>query len=112
MLRLGVEKFAAIAAMWRSMGVRRLVLFGSATTEALKPGRSDVDVLVGFGDMGGRTAQRRVGSGHGSRIGWCGRGWRRPLALMGVGVAGGLQPSATSLLVFHIRNRSRYVRRR
>ena len=37
------------------MGVKRLELFGSAVTEAFEPGRSDVDVLVDFGDMGGRA---------------------------------------------------------
>ena len=35
--------------------MKRLDLFGSATTDAFRPGRSDVDLVVDFGDLGGRA---------------------------------------------------------
>jgi predicted nucleotidyltransferase len=45
----------AIAELCRAFGVKRLDLFGSATSDAFRPGASDVDLLVDFGDMGGRA---------------------------------------------------------
>lgn len=38
----------AIAALCREYGVRRLAVFGSATTDRFDPERSDVDFLVEF----------------------------------------------------------------
>jgi predicted nucleotidyltransferase len=38
----------AIAALCRQYGVRRLAVFGSATTDRFDPERSDVDFLVEF----------------------------------------------------------------
>ena len=55
MLFLSDEKLDAIAELCRAHGVKRLDLFGSAATDAFRPGRSDVDLLVDFGDMGGRA---------------------------------------------------------
>jgi uncharacterized protein len=54
-LFLSAEKLEAIAALCRAYGVKRLDLFGSAATDAFRPGASDVDLLVDFGDMGGRA---------------------------------------------------------
>jgi len=54
-LFLSDEKLDAIAELCRAHGVKRLDLFGSAATDAFRPGRSDVDLLVDFGDMGGRA---------------------------------------------------------
>lgn len=42
----------AIADLCRQYGVRRLAVFGSATTDEFDPDRSDVDFLVEFGDNG------------------------------------------------------------
>lgn len=55
MLFLSGEKLDAIAGLCRAYGVKRLDLFGSAATGPFEPGRSDVDLLVDFGDMGGRA---------------------------------------------------------
>lgn len=55
MLILSDEELQAIAELCRAYGVARLDLFGSAATDAFRPGRSDVDLLVDFGDMGGRA---------------------------------------------------------
>ena len=55
MLLLSDEKLKAIAGPCRACGVKRLDLFGSAATDAFRPGSSDVDLLVDFGDMGGRA---------------------------------------------------------
>lgn len=55
MLVLSGEKLDAIADLCRAYGVKRLDLFGSAATGSFEPGRSDVDLLVDFGDMGGRA---------------------------------------------------------
>ena len=55
MLFLSGEKRDAIAGLCRAYGVKRLDLFGSAATGSFEPGRSDVDLLVDFGDMGGRA---------------------------------------------------------
>lgn len=41
---------AALAALCRRYGVRRLELFGSAASGAFDPARSDVDLLVDFDD--------------------------------------------------------------
>lgn len=42
------SKSAALAALCRRYGVRRLDVFGSATTGAFDPRRSDLDFLVEF----------------------------------------------------------------
>ena len=55
MLLLNDEMLDAIAGLCRAYGVKRLELFGSAATGSFEPGRSDVDLLVDFGDMGGRA---------------------------------------------------------
>jgi len=55
MLFLSDEKREAIAEVCRAYGVKRLDLFGSAATDAFRPGVSDVDLLVDFGDIGGRA---------------------------------------------------------
>ena len=55
MLFLSDEKRGAIAALCRAHVVKRLDLFGSAATDAIRPGASDVDLLVDFGDMGVRS---------------------------------------------------------
>ncbi|MCM3885304.1 nucleotidyltransferase family protein [Frankia sp. R82] len=39
---------AEIQGLCRRLGIRRLDLFGSATSDAFDPGSSDVDVLVEF----------------------------------------------------------------
>jgi uncharacterized protein len=49
------DKREAIAALCRKYGVKRLDVFGSATTDTFRPGESDVDLLVDFGDMDGRV---------------------------------------------------------
>jgi len=49
------EKREAIAALCRTYGVKRLDVFGSAATDAFRPGESDVDLLVDFGDLDGRA---------------------------------------------------------
>ena len=41
-------KREAIAELCRALGVRRLAVFGSATTGEFDPSRSDVDFLVAF----------------------------------------------------------------
>lgn len=41
----------AIAELCRRHGVRRLALFGSATSEAFDPTRSDLDFVVDLGDL-------------------------------------------------------------
>lgn len=54
------QHIAAIQAACREFGVMRLEIFGSATTDAFDPKRSDVDFLVtypesyNFGDFGAR----------------------------------------------------------
>ncbi len=55
MLFLSDEKLEAIAGLCRACGVKRLDLFGSAATDVFRPGASDVDLLVDFGDVGGRA---------------------------------------------------------
>jgi hypothetical protein len=47
------EKRAALAELCGRYGVRRLEVFGSAARDDYRPGESDVDLLVDFGDMGG-----------------------------------------------------------
>jgi predicted nucleotidyltransferase len=42
------SKREALAALCRRYGVRRLELFGSVTTDAFDPARSDLDFLVEF----------------------------------------------------------------
>jgi len=46
------------AVMCRALGVKRLDRFGSAATDAFRPGSSGVDLVVDFGDMGGRAKAR------------------------------------------------------
>ena len=55
MLVLSGEELDAIASLCRAYGVKRLHVLGSAATGSFEPGRSDVDLLVDFGDMGGRA---------------------------------------------------------
>jgi hypothetical protein len=45
------DKRDAIAALCSRYGVVRLEVFGSALSEAFRPGESDVDLLVEFGPM-------------------------------------------------------------
>jgi uncharacterized protein len=52
---------AAISALCRRYGVRRLELFGSATTAAFDPQRSDIDLLVEFDSDGKRLFDRYFG---------------------------------------------------
>ncbi len=55
MVVLSDEKLEALSSLCRTFGVRRLDLFGSAATDAYRPGESDVDLLVDFGDLDGRA---------------------------------------------------------
>jgi predicted nucleotidyltransferase len=48
-------KLDAIAHACRKYGVKRLYVFGSAVRNDFRPGESDVDLLVDFGDMDGRS---------------------------------------------------------
>jgi predicted nucleotidyltransferase len=50
-----------LAALCRRYGVRRLDLFGSATSGAFDPARSDVDFLVEFDDDPSRLFDRYFG---------------------------------------------------
>ncbi len=45
------EDRAAVERLCRELGVKRLDLFGSATSEAFDPERSDLDFLVEFGPL-------------------------------------------------------------
>ena len=45
----------ALAALCRKYGVVRLYLFGSALREDFRAGESDIDLLVDFGSMDGRS---------------------------------------------------------
>ena len=49
------DKREAIAGLCRRFGVVRLYVFGSAAREDFRPGESDVDLLVDFGLMDGRS---------------------------------------------------------
>ena len=44
-----------LVALCRKYGVVRLYLFGSALREDFRPGESDIDLLVDFGSMDGRS---------------------------------------------------------
>ena len=46
-----VRMLAALPALCRRFGVRRLDLFGSAVTGRFDPGRSDLDFFVAFDDL-------------------------------------------------------------
>lgn len=48
-------KREAIAALCREHGVVRMHVFGSATRDDFRPGQSDIDLLVEFGEMSGRA---------------------------------------------------------
>lgn len=48
-----------IAVLCRRFGVRRLELFGSATSQDFDPQRSDIDFLVDFGADGGQDLFHR-----------------------------------------------------
>ena len=50
-----------IAALCRRFGVRRLDLFGSATTDAFDPARSDLDFLMEFDSDPSRLFDRYFG---------------------------------------------------
>ena len=52
-----------ILALCRQYGVIRLDLFGSATSAAWDPDRSDFDFIVEFDDYGAGIARRFVGFG-------------------------------------------------
>lgn len=58
MLALSDEKLEAIAESCRAYGVKQLDPFGSAATAAFRPGTSESDLLVDFGDVGGRAKAR------------------------------------------------------
>jgi predicted nucleotidyltransferase len=45
------DKNEALAALCRRYGVSRLYVFGSALRDDFRQGKSDVDLLVEFGDM-------------------------------------------------------------
>jgi len=45
------EERAAVERLCRELGVKRLDLFGSATSDAFDPERSDLDFLVEFGPL-------------------------------------------------------------
>ncbi len=49
------DKLQAIEELCRRFGVVRLYVFGSAARDDFRPGKSDVDLLVDFGSMDGRT---------------------------------------------------------
>lgn len=49
------NKREAIADLCRRFGVVRLYVFGSAVRDDFRPGGSDVDLLVDFGSMDGRS---------------------------------------------------------
>jgi hypothetical protein len=49
------DKREAIAALCRKHGVERLFLFGSALRDDFRPGKSDIDLLVEFGRVGGHA---------------------------------------------------------
>jgi len=51
MHRLIQERRAELDALCRRYHVRRLELFGSATSARFDPGRSDLDFLVEFGEL-------------------------------------------------------------
>ncbi len=63
MLELVADKRAEIAALCERYGVRRLDLFGSATTGAFHPAASDLDFIVDFMDYGPGVARRFIGFG-------------------------------------------------
>jgi predicted nucleotidyltransferase len=48
-------KREAIVELCRRFGVVRLHIFGSAVRDDFRPGESDVDLLVDFGSMDGRS---------------------------------------------------------
>ncbi|MFU8891419.1 MAG: nucleotidyltransferase family protein [Anaerosomatales bacterium] len=49
------DKRDAIEELCRRFGVVRLHVFGSAARDDFRPGESDVDLLVDFGSMDGRS---------------------------------------------------------
>lgn len=55
MIALIEDKHEAIAALCRRYGVVRLYVFGSVLREDFCPSESDVDFLVEFGPMDGRS---------------------------------------------------------
>ncbi len=55
MVALVEEKRDAIEELCRRFGVARLYVFGSATRDDFRPGESDIDLLVDFGSMDGRS---------------------------------------------------------
>ena len=55
MVALIEDKRDAIEELCRRFGVVRLYLFGSATRDDFCPGESDIDLLVDFGSMDGRS---------------------------------------------------------
>jgi predicted nucleotidyltransferase len=49
------DKLDAITRVCREYSVSSLYVFGSAVRSDFRPGESDVDLLVDFGDMDGRS---------------------------------------------------------
>lgn len=55
MVQIIEAKREPLAALCRKYGVARLYLFGSALRDDFRPGESDIDLLVDFGSMDGRS---------------------------------------------------------
>lgn len=55
MVQIIETKREPLAALCRKYGVVKLYLFGSALREDFRPGVSDIDLLVDFGAMDGRS---------------------------------------------------------
>jgi predicted nucleotidyltransferase len=55
MVQIIEAKREQLAALCRQYGVVRLYLFGSALREDFRHGESDIDLLVDFGSMDGRS---------------------------------------------------------
>ncbi len=60
MIDLIFDNQAAIAALCREFGIRKLEVFGSATTDAFDPETSDVDVIVDLGGYERGVAKRFI----------------------------------------------------
>ncbi len=58
MIALISDNQTAIAALCRDFGIRKLEVFGSATTDAFDPDRSDVDFIVDLGGYERGVAKR------------------------------------------------------
>jgi len=58
MVDLITDNLEAIATLCRTYGVRKLEVFGSATTDRFDPETSDVDLVIEFADRGTGYADR------------------------------------------------------